>query len=121
MPERSSFAQEQGVLVMSKHSLLAAASALALSMALFSQAEAAPATQQCWSKLLASGQKMTGAEWLAYACQAVNHLTDARALAQIASTKSDICAAVATDRLVQLLAHPETASVAENGMAGAEG
>ncbi|MFI5003161.1 MAG: hypothetical protein ACHQK9_25005, partial [Reyranellales bacterium] len=103
---------------MSKRLLLAAAGAVALSVASMNEGHAAAAQQQCWSKLLASGQKMTAAEWMAYACQGVAHLTDARSLAQIAATKTNVCAGIATDRLVQLLARPEAVASAGGGSTG---
>src|SRR3954451_22202160 len=89
---------------MSTRLLLAPAGALALSVASMPSSRAAGGAQECLSRM--GNQKMTATEWTACACQGVAQLSDARALAHLAATKSDVCAGVATDRLVQLLSTP---------------
>ena len=89
---------------MSNRLLLAAAGALVLSVVYVPSTNAGSGAQECLARM--GNEKMTAAEWTACACHGVTQLTDLHSLAQVAATKSDVCAGIASDRLVQLLAQP---------------
>jgi hypothetical protein len=93
---------------MPKRLLLAAAGALVLSVVYVPATNAGSGAQECLARM--GNEKMTAAEWTACACHGVTLLTDLHSLAQVAANKSDVCAGIASDRLVQLLAQPGAAT-----------